>query len=413
MLRLKTGVALALAALPVASAVYSTPNSQCASQCGNVLDATPYDDIACLDSEFNGNTGQIFESCVKCQMNSTFANGNQTDAKASLYNLRYTLSTCLWSVPTVDHRLGSNPCTTSKACGVFQAAMTYNNASVKTHGYEYCDLWPTTDGPDFAGCVDCLQVVPETRYLSNFVTMLQAGCEQRPAPGVQVAVSGDIFSETRANVSTPHPRITIDPSWYDQGPLSLPGKVGIGIGGFVFLLVVAGFLIVCIGKRRRRAYLRQLEAKYAARGWPSPGGQGDAFGTPISQRPLNGWQDSPMAETPNRQFPRYFSPYSSQLNSPATPGQHFDMAWPESALPKGHSFSPISPQEQAVGLWQTPASPEDKGKSVAESYEMNYVEPASREAPVLGHPGFGRNSTTPPLTSNGTPQGHHMEVHAI
>jgi hypothetical protein len=169
------------------------------------------------------------------------------------------------------------------------------------------------------------------------VALLQIGCKQKPTPGATVAVQGSIFSDTLLQEGTPTPIS----SWTgdtDSGPLSLGAKVGIAIGGLCLALAVAGFCIVCNGRRRRRAYLRKLEMRQKDAGWPQPGGARGGGGgghgsggvpapnrgpdmndTPLSQKPLRGWDDSPLSATAtDTSYGRYFSPYSSQYNSPVS-----------------------------------------------------------------------------------------------
>lgn len=218
------------------------------------------------------------------------------------------------------------------------------------------------------------------------VALLQIGCSQKPVPGATVAVEGSIFSTTLLQEGTPTPVA----SWTgdgDSGPLSLGAKVGVAIGGLCFALLVAGFCIVCNGRRRRRAYLRKLEMRQKDAGWPHPGGRGGGGGgggggegsssggggvinrgadmneTPLSQKPLRGWDDSPLSATAtDTSYGRYFSPYSSHYNSPVSAaGTPAIMAqqWPsfhDHLSPQGyhdaggghHHGFPSSAQEKAM-----------------------------------------------------------------
>lgn len=173
--------------------------------------------------------------------------------------------------------------------------------------------------------------------MENYVTILDAACRQMPNTGTTLSVSGTPFSTIPMNVTTPSvvPLYTYTPT---NSPISLGGKVGIAIGGLVLILSAAGFAIVCLGRRRRRAYLKSVETRYGggnhggvlggSGGWPSPP-IGDAskahekYSTPTSSQPLRGWDDTPvsastMAEKNGGFFPRYFSPYNSQYNSPVS-----------------------------------------------------------------------------------------------
>lgn len=188
--------------------------------------------------------------------------------------------------------------------------------------------------------------------MANMIAMLQVGCDQKPAAGTAISTEGSIFSTTLMNGTTPMQTSNWS-SLYDHGPLSLGAEVGIAIGGLCFLLAVAGFCIVCNGRRRRRAFLRKLEMRHKdSSGWPHPpsaamGGGGGAGGgatihrgadmneTPLSQKPLRGWDDSPLSATASEPstYARYFSPYSSQFNSPVTgsdtPAGMMAHQWPQ------------------------------------------------------------------------------------
>ena len=175
-------------------------------------------------------------------------------------------------------------------------------------------------------------------YLNNYMMILEAACEQRPAPGSTISIRGDPFDNTKSvEIVPPEPSFSSVPTT-DYGPISLGARVGIAFGGIAFLLALAGFCVVCIGKRRRRRFLRELEQRHGAmaavpgQGWPHPktryggddGGNGDMFETPVSQRPLRGWGDnsenSPVSGHTDGPYPRYFSPYTSTYNSPVSAG---------------------------------------------------------------------------------------------
>lgn len=181
-------------------------------------------------------------------------------------------------------------------------------------------------------CYSCLHAMEGERHwdylgVSNFLTVLDAACIQKPKPGDTLSFDGDPFSTTPVVITTPSPTYASVPM-EDYGPVSLGARVGIAFGGIAFILSIVGFCIVWNGKRRRRAFLRDLERRHAEQGWPHPktryGGSsgGDMFETPVSQRPLRGWDESPVSAGPDptldRPLPRYFSPYSSQYNSPVS-----------------------------------------------------------------------------------------------
>lgn len=183
------------------------------------------------------------------------------------------------------------------------------------------------------------------------ITVLQAGCEQRPAPGITLSLSGSVFSDDIVNITSPTPTATVNPDWFDQGPITIGGKVGIAFGGFAVVLFLLGFFVVWNGKRRRRAFLRRLDDKRAS-AWPghidtasSPtllsvtggagGGGGGSFGsrldmreTPLSQRPLRAYDDSPVSARSEKPIPHHVSPFASQYSSPVSATELRLANWP-------------------------------------------------------------------------------------
>jgi hypothetical protein len=55
------------------TALEALSNSPCAVQCGNVLGSTSGNDIVCPDSSYTSTlAGQTFQSCISCQLASTY-----------------------------------------------------------------------------------------------------------------------------------------------------------------------------------------------------------------------------------------------------------------------------------------------------------------------------------------------------
>lgn len=230
-------------------------------------------------------------------------------------------------------------------------------------------------------------------------------------------------------ISTPSPTAKVDPDWFDNGPLNLGAKVGIAIGCLVGVLILLGCGIILNGKRRRRAYLRTLHTKYAQKGRPTPSNQremGEASGqqpfrspddTPLSHRPLRGWDDSPMTANSEQHYPKYFSPYSSRFNSPISAQEGQAMPWPPgppAALAPKHHVGSATSEESGGAQWSRNPVSEGKGKSKVEAYEMHEVgtsesgsskshpQKQRNEAPALSHPGYGRQGGTPLAQHNYT-----------
>jgi len=321
----------------------------------------------------------------------------------------------------------SNPMLTlfhSTACGPLKEAVEWNNLTSKTGSFDFCESWLSNQVPKCSACL----VAGENHFLNNYLTMLDAACQQKPGVGSTLSIQGSPFSTVPVNITTPTPSplYTITP---DNSPISLSGKVGIAVGGIVVLLMLAGCGIVCNGRRRRRSFLRSLQAEHGHKGWPTPnnGAGGDMFETPVSQKPLRGWEDSPVSAVTENTFPRYFSPYSSQFNSPVSavegpstmpwpttwPGHNPHAPHPEGLAPPptieigialGGSDPSLrtQPSNQSLHSQDQKWGSKEKDRYGNEAYELNEVDsngslrrPMQSAAPVLQHPGYGRNHTPP------------------
>ncbi|KAF9881196.1 lpxtg-domain-containing protein [Colletotrichum karsti] len=388
-----------------ATAIHVAKGSPCETLCGNVLDATTKNDVVCKETDYSGSAaGSVYQQCVSCELTSDYATETQTDVQWLLYNLRYAISYCIYGFPE-NPNVGSSPCLTRTACEPFQNAIKYGDLASNGTEYDYCTEW---DHNLVGGCTSCLRA-GDNHYLTNFITILDAGCQQRPDPGQTISVEGSPFSKTSVNVTDPTPTNTYVPN-YDNGPLSLGAKVGIAIGGVLLILGLTGFCIVWNGKRRRRAFLKRLEMKQKgpSAGWPSPLNVAGLNGTPLSQRPLRSWDDTPNSSRPTRgwdesplspqgekTFPRYFSPYSSQYNSPVSGTEAPNMQWP--AQGASHQNQQQSQQQEtglALGGDDSEQGWDDsnKGKGRSESYELREVDghwdarQRHPSPPVLQHP---------------------------
>lgn len=251
------------------------------------------------------------------------------------------------------------------------------------------------------------------------VSMLQVGCDQKPQPGSTIAVVGTIFSTTLMNETTPTPTST----WTNvnnSGPISLGAKVGIAIGALCLVLAVTGFCIVCNGRRRRRAFLRKLEMRHKESGWPHPFAGGatgmvvhrgpDMNETPLSQKPLRGWDDSPQSATASEpSYARYFSPYSSQHNSPVngTTAMMQHQQWPPAfhdengneSPAQQHAGYPSSAQEKAIqDRHEAATAASAPGPPVQIGLALGGDEPSLRSKVS--------NQSVPGGVDNGTGHGH-------
>lgn len=343
---------------PTVTAIESLPNSPCAVQCGNVLSSTTGSDIVCQNADFTGTSqGVTFAGCVTCQLGSTYVDPvtKQTDLQWGLYNLRYAMSWCLFGYPN-NTAIGDSPCVTSTACGPLENAFEFDSLSPNASEYGYCALMNSISLPK---CSACLQVNTNEFYLVNFVTALNAACQQQPVPGSTIAVTGSLFSTTPANITAPSsiPTGTYTPS---TGVLTLGAKIGIAVGGILLLLGITGFSIIWFGKRRRRRALRERQKAsgydedwrktHDFRGEESVLGGNipvrtetptmdshsmhQVFDSPQSTRPLNSWAVAPAgtaSETPIAGPGEKSYVFGSNYNSPVSAVdqvQVFAREWP-------------------------------------------------------------------------------------
>ncbi|RYP78268.1 hypothetical protein DL771_000745 [Monosporascus sp. 5C6A] len=298
-----------------------------------------------------------------------------------------------------------SPCSTS--CGNVLSSTTVDDLVCSEIGYA-----ETSQGIVFENCITtaCGPLQDALGYGNLAPNATAYGYCSPPAT---IPLDGEIFSTTeQVNVTQPTPTSTFN-SDARVGNLSYGAVAGIAIGAVVVLLIIMGCFVVLNGKRKRKAYLRQRER--LQKNWASGGGAGEMFETPVSQQPLRGWGDSPISATTDRSYPQYFSPYTSQYNSPVSAVEgpsHMHTAWP---VEKAQSIGvAISPDNDGALHWTT----DGKGKgrvgadADAEGYELQeginsggghqcppVPGPPPHQAPMLNHPGYGRYGAPPPAPS--------------
>lgn len=198
-----------------------------------------------------------------------------------------------------------------------------------------------------------------------------------------------------------------------QHGLSIGSIVAIALSGVLVLLAIAGFCIVCLGRRRRRRAIAEHQQKTGYTAWLAEqqmqqttptqmmggfdGGPG-FHDSPVSQRPLmrsgtNGWgepnsaisnqTETPISATDNK---TYFSPYSSQYSSPISALDQTHV--------QGREWPPM--RQGSIGLNGLEERLE-RSKSTEKRFFPDDDDHGDRielqnVAPVLLHPGHGRNS---------------------
>ncbi|KAI8286787.1 hypothetical protein K4K60_013165 [Colletotrichum sp. SAR11_57] len=239
-----------------------TPGSDCAALClggpnGTTVDTsssgTNSSDIVCENSEYHTTgTGIKFKNCISCLEESQATKGAENDAAWFLYNVRYAVDVCLYGFPEAISTVNS-PCLISSACSPLKTALTSALTNPDpADPYEYC----TADGNKFTSsywpCAKCLQSSDSQSYLSNFLIALKAGCDQKPADGNLVAISGELFSDKAINISVTNTTLPGD-GGASSTTMTLGTIVGIAVGGgLLFIGAVCLFIVYCRKQRRQK-----------------------------------------------------------------------------------------------------------------------------------------------------------------
>ncbi|KAL5604109.1 hypothetical protein BROUX41_002098 [Berkeleyomyces rouxiae] len=267
---------LQLGLVRLAGALQVTPGSPCAQQCIDNTAADPFaalssntnaSDIVCTDDAFgNAGAGTKFRECVECLQKSDKVNGTESDLHWLLYNLRFTLGTCLFNPAVLPEAQQINsPCLTPSACQPLEPAITQGNLSASDPAiYGYCSagsgdlLTQSWEEP----CAACLQSTTDQYYLSNFLAVLKGACAQQPAPGALLSMTGEIFSRSAVNVTVTTSDDSTNDSDDDSGGMNTPIIVGIAVGGA--LVLAGGIGLFWVYFRRKKRYEGATDATAAA-----------------------------------------------------------------------------------------------------------------------------------------------------
>ncbi|KAK5631144.1 hypothetical protein RRF57_006859 [Xylaria bambusicola] len=254
---------LSICFLSDVTALQVTPGSSCAALCLDNPESDPLNpgssnttpkDISCTDDSYdNSVTGIKFKNCLDCLQKSNATTDTESDVSWFLYNIRYSVDVCLFGFPnTTKQSEGiSSPCTINWGCQPLKKALEAGDLGSTRDQLEYC----TADG-DFASshnvndCIKCFASSPNQGYMSNFITALKAGCEQRPGPGELIGLSGSLFNGTLVNITTPINGTMPDSGDDGFGITSTGAIVGISIGAA--LLFLGGLALFWIYRRRQK-----------------------------------------------------------------------------------------------------------------------------------------------------------------
>ncbi|KAM3081098.1 hypothetical protein ACMFMG_005051 [Clarireedia jacksonii] len=231
-----------------------TPNSPCMSFCTDDQNNQSIDgtEIVCQDDNFMTTTpGQKFKACITCLQLSTAAGDSQNDQNWFMYNIRYSLASCLYGFANAtDSQV--TPCSTSSACGTLRDALGDGNFDPNETAYGYCGADYASMMGSTATCRSCLRNGGSETYLSNFVTALQAGCHQQPPDGTIVGLNGSVFSQYAIVETSPggNYNTTTVPTRKSKH-LAKKDIIGISVG-LGLVLLASLFIMFRLWKRFRR-----------------------------------------------------------------------------------------------------------------------------------------------------------------
>ncbi|KAI3335178.1 hypothetical protein F4824DRAFT_168686 [Ustulina deusta] len=246
--------------LPDVAALQVTPGSTCAAFCLDNPESDPLNpgssnttpgDITCTDGSYdNSATGIKFKNCLDCLQKSNATSAAESDVSWFLYNIRYSVDVCLFSFPNASGGV-SSPCTINWGCQPLKKALEAGSLDSNRDQFEYC----TADGdfassPNVDDCIKCFASSTNQGYMSNFMTALKAGCEQKPAPGELIGLSDSLFTGSLVNITAPLSQTLSDSKGNSFGITSTGAIVGISLGAA--LLFLGGLALFWVYRRRQK-----------------------------------------------------------------------------------------------------------------------------------------------------------------
>lgn len=144
---------------------------------------------------------------------------------------------------------------------------------------------------------------------------------QQPPKGHTISFEGAPFSTVQVNMTTPEPTGLPYSNGYSNG-LSLGTQIGISVGAILLALFIAGFCIICNGRRRRRRVLAE-KARRSGYEWdPARPGHAAMAESSAGERTPGGFFDSPQSQKPFAHawgYPQDVKSAHSINDSPITP----------------------------------------------------------------------------------------------
>ncbi|KAF0331411.1 exo-alpha-sialidase / neuraminidase [Colletotrichum asianum] len=410
-----------------------TPGSDCAALCmggqnGTTIEATTTgtnsSDIVCENDQYHTTgTGIKFKNCVSCLQKSEATKGASSDAAWFLYNIRYAVDVCLFDFPDAISHINS-PCIINSACRPLKSALTSGLTTPDAAtSYDYC----TADGDKFSNswwpCAKCLQSSDSQSYLSNFLIALKAGCQQKPADGNIIGLTGQLFSDNAVNITEAATNATLPGDGGASSTTMTTGTiVGIAVGGgLVFVGAICLFIIHC--RKQRKARAQTAEPDFP----PQPPRSHASSFTAINRSPYMPIADHKKSSSINSynyelQEKQHFNnaDYYDQMEQEAQLGRemahyNFDPRSSHhglgSALPTHPAYIPRAMSRQSTrGGAVTPTPPNARRTNTPDSYALQtYLNAVSEEGtiPIRPPPAAAMSRTPSPRRSN---ESHHENL---
>ncbi|KAL4726135.1 hypothetical protein ACLX1H_006812 [Fusarium chlamydosporum] len=162
--------------------------------------------------------------------------------------MRYSFDYCIFGYPNATG-ISSGPCVTSEACGPITNALKEGIVDPDDRKqYGYCDIDDKAMlGDAVAKCQACVKADSSQTIISNFLVALEAGCQQRPKPGITLGLNDTVFSDR--SIAIVDPSASLSPG--DDHKLPNTSIAAIAVGVIVFLLISAGCIFMQHRKRKK------------------------------------------------------------------------------------------------------------------------------------------------------------------
>ncbi|KAI1458502.1 hypothetical protein F4805DRAFT_141396 [Annulohypoxylon moriforme] len=396
-----------------AVALQVTPGSSCASVClddpanPDVL-STNSSDIVCNDQDYSTTTAGIrFKNCVECLQESHAMSNGENDVSWYLYNLRYSVDVCIYGFPNVT-KTTSSPCDIDYACRPLKQALETGNLNPNNGTQlDYC----TADGGAFTGsqlqdCVQCFRSSANQFYMSNFLTALQAGCEQKPQAGDLIGLSGSLFTQFQVNITGVPQNQTAASNDTSKTTMTTGAIVGIAVGATLLFLGGTGLFWV-YHRKQKYHYLDSQNGRKSIS--PPLGNYPNHYGNNQNALPASWTTRTQQSYTNNAD---YYNQIEKGVQS--NPKSNYTYNPNQLGLPTHPAYLPRV-ASRAASRNDTPSPPppikSNKPDVFAINSYLNAAPPINRTLPTAHIPPTNDKEVLPPLPTHfqAQPYPYHLQ----